>query len=110
MHSWRVQCTNCLNDFCQECLNKEHKIFDGKAGGNAPKPVCAYCFFTLCARTCKASCCRDLPVKELKGFLARKGVSSRTALEKQVGSSILMCCTARIFLSAKFYASDTKSV
>jgi hypothetical protein len=84
MRSWRLQCANCLNDFCQQCLDKEHKIFDGKAGGNVPKPVCAYCFFTLCARTCKASCCRKLPVKELKRFLARKGVSSRTALEKQV--------------------------
>lgn len=79
----RRKCANCLNDFCDVCLDKRHEIFDGQPGSaGAKRPVCAYCFFTLCARHCMARCCADLPARDLKGFLARKGVSSRTALEK----------------------------
>jgi hypothetical protein len=47
------------------------------------KPVCSYCFFTLCARYCRASCCKDLPVRELQKFLSRKRVSTFGALEKK---------------------------
>ena len=79
----RNQCANCMNDFCESCLRHKHDVFDGKHGSSTRQhAVCQYCFFTLCARHCRARCCNELSVKELKLFLARKGVNSQTALEK----------------------------
>mmetsp|Transcript_20225 Transcript_20225/g.40326 ORF Transcript_20225/g.40326 Transcript_20225/m.40326 type:complete len:314 (-) Transcript_20225:667-1608(-) len=79
----RRKCRNCFNEFCDNCLKREHEIFDGKPGSAGTKEsVCVYCFFTLCARHCRATCCIELSAKELKQFLKRKGVSSKTAIEK----------------------------
>mmetsp|Transcript_20495 Transcript_20495/g.30427 ORF Transcript_20495/g.30427 Transcript_20495/m.30427 type:complete len:300 (+) Transcript_20495:165-1064(+) len=79
----RKSCANCENEFCSTCLQHQHRTFDGRQmGQDIPKPVCQYCFFTLCARHCEAKCCTDLPTKDLLSFLARKGISSKTALEK----------------------------
>jgi len=79
----RRSCANCENEFCSACLQLEHRTFDGKQQGqDVPKPVCQYCFFTLCARHCEAKCCKNLPTKCLLSFLSRKEISSKTALEK----------------------------
>mmetsp|Transcript_7428 Transcript_7428/g.24635 ORF Transcript_7428/g.24635 Transcript_7428/m.24635 type:complete len:210 (-) Transcript_7428:2-631(-) len=81
---WRVECEHCHNVFCHDCLSLRHELFDGvRAGsGRTRRRVCSYCFFQLCARHCKARCCADLPIRTLRRFLARKGISTRGAIEK----------------------------
>mmetsp|Transcript_50821 Transcript_50821/g.163170 ORF Transcript_50821/g.163170 Transcript_50821/m.163170 type:complete len:208 (+) Transcript_50821:209-832(+) len=81
---WRVECEHCHNVFCHDCLSLRHELFDGVSAGSGRtrRRVCSYCFFQLCARHCKARCCADLPIRTLRRFLARKGISTRGAIEK----------------------------
>ena len=78
---WRRQCPQCQNVFCGDCLRMSHFLFDGTAGQRR-RSVCSFCFFQLCARHCEAKCCGGLPIKSLKRFLGRKGISMRGAVEK----------------------------
>lgn len=78
---WRQQCPQCQNIFCGSCLSMQHSLFDGTAGQRS-RSVCSFCFFQLCARHCEAKCCAGLPIKSLKRFLGRKGISMRGAVEK----------------------------
>jgi len=84
---WRQPCGCCGNVFCGGCLALRHRLHDGKgkgAGGKAKQAVCSYCFFQLCARHCPGlGCCGALRVGTLKRFLARKGLSTAQALEKE---------------------------
>jgi len=59
-------------------------IIDTASAPVRPFPlVCNFCFFTCCAKFCGSQCCRELPVKEIKTFLTRKGISIEGVVEKQ---------------------------
>jgi len=80
---WRHTCAGCANSFCKKCLERRH-IVDTSVPPVPPLPkVCAFCYFTHCARLCGCRCCRDVPVREVKRFLSRKGIPTNHAVEKQ---------------------------
>ena len=81
---WKITCESCENQFCCECMHGRSHIIDTSGSGKPQaKAVCTFCFFTICAKLCDSSCCRGLPVREVKSFLARKGIRSQHCLEKR---------------------------
>jgi len=78
---WGRRCAGCDYKFCSACLSKTH-IVDTAVSPESPPLVCSFCFFTHCARLCGSRCCRNLPVREVRRFLSRKGISVAGALEK----------------------------
>jgi len=80
---WRRICAGCENGFCAACLKKQHIVDTIHRGNESAPRVCSFCFFTHCAKFCGAKCCEGLPVREVKKFLSRKGISMLGALEKR---------------------------